>query len=52
LRRRAPLFYIEKLLPLAGAHKNVARYLGRLLERPSYARVIEEAKPYFSMLPF
>jgi hypothetical protein len=30
----------------------VARYLGRLLERPSYARVIEEAKPYFSMLPF
>jgi len=47
-----PLFYIDKLFPLAGPHKNVARYLGRLLERPSYARVIEEAKPYFSMLPF
>jgi glutathione S-transferase len=47
-----PLFYIDKLFPLAGTHKNVARYLGRLLERPSYARVIEEAKPYFSMLPF
>jgi glutathione S-transferase len=47
-----PLFYIDKLFPLAGTHKNVARYLDRLLERPSYARVIEEAKPYFSMLPF
>jgi len=47
-----PLFYIDKLFPLAGTHKNVARYLGRLLARPSYARVIEEAKPYFSMLPF
>src|SRR5215212_9148874 len=46
-----PLFYIDKLFPLAGPHKNVARYLGRLLERPSYARVIEEAKPYFSMFP-
>jgi glutathione S-transferase len=47
-----PLFYIDKLFPLAGTHQNAARYLGRLLERPSYARVIEEAKPYFSMLPF
>ena len=47
-----PLFYIDELFPLAGTHQNVARYLGRLLERSSYARVIEEAKPYFSMLPF
>jgi glutathione S-transferase len=47
-----PLFYIDKLFPFAGTHKNAARYLGRLLQRPSYARVIEEAQPYFSMLPF
>jgi len=47
-----PLFYIDRLFPLAGSHKNVARYLGRLRDRPSYARVIEEAKPYFPMLPF
>jgi len=47
-----PLFYIDKLFPLAGTHQNAVRYLGRVLERPSYARVIEEAKPYFSMLPF
>jgi len=46
-----PLFYINKLFPLAERHKNAAAYLGRLLERPSYARAIEEAKPYFSMLP-
>jgi glutathione S-transferase len=46
-----PLFYINKVLPLAGTHKNAARYLGRLLERPSYARVIEEAKPYLKMFP-
>jgi len=46
-----PLFYIDKMFPLAEKHQNAARYLKRLLERPSYARTIEEAKPYFSMLP-
>ena len=46
-----PLFYIDKVFPLAGTHKNAAAYLQRLLERPSYARTIEEAKPYFSMFP-
>ena len=46
-----PLFYINKVLPLADRHKNAAAYLDRLLERPSYARAIEEAKPYFSMFP-
>ena len=47
-----PLFYIDRLFPLADTHKNAARYLDRLLERPSYARVIEEANPYFTMFPF
>ena len=46
-----PLFYINKVFPLAERHKNAARYLDRLLKRPSYARAIEEAKPYFSMFP-
>jgi len=46
-----PLFYIDKMFPLSGTHKNAAGYLRRLLDRPSYARAIEEAKPYFSMLP-
>jgi glutathione S-transferase len=46
-----PLFYINKAFPLGDKHKNVAAYLNRLLARPSYARVIEEAKPYFAMFP-
>ena len=46
-----PLFYIDKVFPLGDTHKNAAAYLRRLLERPSYARAIEEAKPYFSMFP-
>jgi glutathione S-transferase len=46
-----PLFYINKAFPLGDRHKNVARYLRRLLERPSYARVIEEAQPFFKMFP-
>ena len=47
-----PLFYIDMVVaPLADAHKNVAAYLRRLKERPSYARVLEEAKPYLHMVP-
>jgi glutathione S-transferase len=46
-----PLFYIDKVFPLADTHKHAARYLDRLLKRPSYARVIEEAQPYFQMFP-
>jgi glutathione S-transferase len=46
-----PLFYINRLFPLADRHKHAAAYLDRLLKRPSYARVIDEARPYFSMLP-
>src|SRR4051812_10868151 len=46
-----PLFYINRLFPLDGKHKNAAAYLRRLSERPSYARAVEEARPYFQMLP-
>jgi glutathione S-transferase len=46
-----PLFYIDKVFPLAGKHRHAAAYLSRLMQRPSYARALEEAKPYFSMLP-
>jgi glutathione S-transferase len=45
------LFYADKVLPFAGTHKNVAGYLKRLLERPSYARAIEEARPFFHLIP-
>lgn len=46
-----PLFYINKAFPLGEKHKNVAAYLDRLMARPSYARALEEAKPYFAMFP-
>jgi glutathione S-transferase len=47
-----PLFYIDMVVaPLADTHKNAAAYLRRLKERPSYARVLEEAKPYLHMVP-
>jgi glutathione S-transferase len=44
------LFYANKVLPL-GDYKNTAAYLERLMQRPSYARALEEAKPYFAMFP-
>jgi glutathione S-transferase len=45
------LFYANQLMPFGDSHPNVARYFGRLVERPSFARVIEEARPYFAMFP-
>jgi glutathione S-transferase len=44
------LFYANEVQPL-GRHTHLAAYLGRLLERPSFARAREEAKPYWSMFP-
>lgn len=47
-----PLFYIDMVVaPIGDRHKNVAAYLRRLKERPSYARVLEEAEPYLHMVP-
>jgi glutathione S-transferase len=45
------LFYADKVLAFGETHKNVAAYLARLSARPAFARVIEEAKPYFNMFP-
>lgn len=47
----APLFYADKLVPFGESHRNLAAYFERLTRRPSYARVLEEAKPYLSMFP-
>jgi glutathione S-transferase len=46
-----PLFYINMLEPFGETHPNTAAYLQRLIERPSYARALEEAQPYFAMVP-
>jgi glutathione S-transferase len=45
------LFYADWQVPFRSTHKHVAAYLDRLLARPSYARVIKEAEPYFKMVP-
>jgi glutathione S-transferase len=45
------LFYANEVMPFGDTHRNVAAYLGRLMERPSYARALEEAQPYFKMFP-
>jgi glutathione S-transferase len=45
------LFYANMVLPFGDTHKNAAAYLKRLTERPSYARALEEAKPYFKLMP-
>lgn len=45
------LFYANKVMPIADHHPHLARYLDRLMHRPSYARVLIEAQPYFAMFP-
>jgi glutathione S-transferase len=45
------LFYANKVMPLADDYPQVSAYLRRLMERPSYARTLAEAQPYFSMFP-
>jgi glutathione S-transferase len=45
------LFYANKLMPFGYTHKNVATYFDRLQARPSFARVLREAEPYFAMFP-
>jgi glutathione S-transferase len=45
------LFYANEVMPFGESHANVAAYFGRLKARPSYARVLKEAEPYFAMFP-
>jgi len=44
------LFYADKIGALA-SFKRAHAYLERLMSRPSFARVLEEAQPYFAMFP-
>ena len=45
------LFYADKVAPFAGAYPNLIAYLERLKQRPSYARVLKEAEPFFKYFP-
>jgi glutathione S-transferase len=46
------LFYASTLLPFPDEHRHLSAYFDRLTQRPSVQRVIEEARPYFSLYPF
>ncbi len=46
------LFYAGIVVPFANTQPNVAAYFERLLERPSFKRVLAEARPYFQFFPF
>lgn len=45
------LVYADMVLPFAKSHPNVAAYVKRLRERPSFARALEEAEPYLHLVP-
>jgi glutathione S-transferase len=45
------LFYANQVLPFGSANTHLAAYFDRLMARPSFARVLEQAKPYWAMFP-
>lgn len=45
------LFYANEVMPFGHSHKRVAAYFDRLMERPSFARAVREAQPYFALFP-
>jgi glutathione S-transferase len=45
------LFYANTVVPFGATDKKLAAYLDRLMARPSYARILKEAEPFFSMFP-
>lgn len=45
------LFYADIVAPFSSAHPHIAAYFERLLARPSVARTLAEARPYFPLFP-
>jgi glutathione S-transferase len=45
------LYYANKVQPLGDRHPHTVAYLNRLVQRPSFARVLAEAAPYAHMFP-
>ena len=45
------LAYADMVAPFGDTHPATAAYLQRLKERPSFARALEEAKPYLKLMP-
>ncbi len=45
------LFYANTVVPFGETEGRLKAYLDRLMARPSFARVLEEAQPYFALFP-
>jgi glutathione S-transferase len=45
------LFYADKVEPFSADRPVLGAYLERLKARPAFARVLQEAEPYFAMFP-
>lgn len=45
------LFYADWVHPIGDAYPNARSYRARLLARPSFARVVDEARPYRHLFP-
>jgi glutathione S-transferase len=45
------LFYANHVVPFESKAPHLAAYFARLVERPSFARVLQAAKPYLAMFP-
>jgi len=45
------LFYAATVCPFPGEHRQLAAYFERLLARPSVARTLQEARPFFRFYP-
>jgi glutathione S-transferase len=45
------LFYANEVCSIGEGQENLKAYFDRLKARPSYARVLKEAEPYFAMFP-
>ena len=45
------LYYANEVAPFGVEHRNLTAYLQRVMARPSFARVFEEARPYLHLFP-
>lgn len=45
------LFYADWVHPIGAGSSRVRAYRSRLLARPSFARAVDEARPYRAMFP-
>jgi glutathione S-transferase len=45
------LFYANTVMPFDRGQRNLAAYFDRLMARPSYARTLKEAEPFFKYFP-